>query len=87
MYDILNDLYKRREEFDEIIIEATGVADPTGLAQPFVAHPLIKKHFPLKGVICLVDAELIDIQIAETEEAKNQVAFSDILLINKTRLG
>ena len=86
LYDILNDLYQRREDFDEVIIEATGVADPTGLAQPFVAHPLIKKHFPLKGVVCLVDAELIDIQIAETEEAKNQVAYSDVLLINKTDL-
>ncbi|MEM6768143.1 MAG: GTP-binding protein, partial [Bacteroidota bacterium] len=40
LYDILNDLYKRRDEFDELIIEATGVADPTGLAQPFVTHPL-----------------------------------------------
>lgn len=86
LYDILNDLYKRRDEFDELIIEATGVADPTGLAQPFVTHPLIKKHFPLQGVICLVDAELIEKQLVETEEAKNQVAFSDVLLINKTDL-
>lgn len=86
LYDILNDLFKRRESYDEIIIEATGVADPTGLAQPFVAHPLIKKHFPLRGVICLVDAELIESQLVETEEAKNQVAFSDVLLINKTDL-
>ena len=51
LYDILNDLFDRREAFDEIIIEATGVADPTGLAQPFVSHPLIKKHFPLL-VVC-----------------------------------
>lgn len=86
LYDILNDLYQRRDEFDEIIIEATGVADPTGLAQPFISHQLIKKHFPLKGVVCLVDAELIEVQIAETEEAKNQVAYSDVLLINKTDL-
>ncbi|MEM8896964.1 MAG: GTP-binding protein [Bacteroidota bacterium] len=86
LYDILNDLYQRSEEFDEVIIEATGVADPTGLAQPFISHQLIKKHFPLKGVVCLVDAELIDIQIAETEEAKNQVAYSDVLLVNKTDL-
>ncbi len=86
LYDILNDLFDRRDEFDEIIIEATGVADPTGLAQPFVAHPLIEKHFPLKGIICLVDAELIENHLIETEEAKNQVAYSDVLLINKTEL-
>ncbi|WNJ19166.1 GTP-binding protein [Pontibacter sp. G13] len=86
LYDILNDLFDRRDDFDEIIIEATGVADPTGLAEPFVAHPLVKKHFPVKGVICLVDAELIETHLAETEEAKNQVAYSDVLLINKTDL-
>ncbi len=86
LYDILNELFDRKEQFDEIIIEATGVADPTGLAQPFVAHPLIKEYFPLKGLICLVDAKLIETYLEETEEAKNQVAFSDVLLINKTDL-
>ncbi|MEL7342126.1 MAG: GTP-binding protein, partial [Bacteroidota bacterium] len=86
LYDILNELFDRRADYDEIIIEATGVADPTGLAQPFVSHPLIKKHFPLQGIICLVDAEQIQDQLEETEEAKSQVAYSDVLLINKTDL-
>ncbi|MTB51119.1 GTP-binding protein [Lewinella sp. W8] len=86
LYDILNELFERREQFDEIIIEATGVADPTGLAEPFIAHPVIKKHFPLTSVICLVDAEQVHTQLAETEEALNQIVFSDILLLNKTDL-
>ena len=86
LYDILNDLFDRRDQFEEIIIEATGVADPTGLAQPFLLQPAIKEQFPLRGVICLVDAELIADHLEETEEAKNQVAFSDVLLINKTDL-
>ncbi len=86
LYDILNELFERRDDFDEIIIEATGVADPTGLAEPFIAHPLIKKHFPLRAIICLVDAELIEDHLEETEEAVNQITFSDILLINKTDL-
>jgi G3E family GTPase len=86
LYDILNSLFDRRNEFDEIIIEATGVADPTGLAEPFVSHPLVKQQFPLKGIICLVDAELIEDHLRDTEEAKGQVAFSDFLFINKTDL-
>lgn len=86
LYDILNQLFDRRDEFDEIIIEATGVADPAGLAQPFLGHPLIKEHFPLLGIICLVDAELVEDYIEETEEAINQITFSDVLLINKTDL-
>lgn len=86
LFEILNLLFDKREEYDEIIIEATGVANPTGLASPFVSHPAIKKHFPLKRIICLVDAELIDKQLQETQEAMYQIAYSDVLLINKTDL-
>lgn len=86
LYDILNELHDRRNDFDEIIIEATGVADPTGLAEPFIVHPLIRKHFPIKAVICLVDAELIEDHLRETEEAINQIGYSDILLLNKIDL-
>jgi len=86
LYDLLNDLHKRHDEFDEVIIEATGLADPTGLAQPFIAHPLIKKHFPLRAIVCLVDAELIEQQLQETEEAIRQITYSDILLVNKVDL-
>ena len=86
LYDILNELFDRRSEFDEIIIEATGLADPTGLAKPFIAHPLIKKTFPLVSIICIIDAELIETHLDETKEAIKQIAYSDILLINKVDL-
>lgn len=86
LYDILNELHDRQEEFDEVIIEATGVADPTGLAQPFIVHSLIKKHFPLTSIICLVDVELIEDQLLETKEAYNQIAYSDIIILNKIDL-
>lgn len=86
LYDILNELYTRRNQFDEIIIEATGVADPAGIAQPFILHPLIKKHFPLTSIICLVDAELIEDLLKETKEAYPQITYSDIILINKIDL-
>jgi len=86
LYDILNTLFDRRMEYDEILIEATGVADPRGLAEPFIIHPSIKKQFPLTRIICLVDAELIEDQLIETEEAISQITFSDVLLINKTDL-
>lgn len=86
LYEILNTLFDRKEDFDEIIIEATGVADPAGLAAPFVSHPAIKKFFPLSSIICLVDAELVEEQLTETEEAMSQITYSDVLLINKTDL-
>ncbi|MEM1321415.1 MAG: GTP-binding protein [Bacteroidota bacterium] len=86
LYDILNTLFERRDEYDEIIIEATGVADPTGLAEPFIAHSAIKKQFPLNSIICIVDAELIYDHLQDTVEAISQITFSDVLLINKTSL-
>ncbi|MFK7934799.1 MAG: GTP-binding protein [Saprospiraceae bacterium] len=86
LYDILNTLFERRDEYNEIIIEATGVADPRGLAEPFIIHSSIKKQFPLQGIICLIDAQLVEDQLQETEEAIHQITFSDVLLINKTDL-
>ena len=86
LYDILNTLFDRKEEYDEIILEATGVANPVGLVEPFVMHPAIKEFFPLSHIICLVDAELIEEQLEETEEAIGQITYSDVLLINKTDL-
>lgn len=86
LYDILNSLDERKDEFDELIIEATGIADPAGIAEPFIIHPAVKKDFKLDKVICLVDAEQIEDQLKETEEAIKQITFSDVLLINKTDL-
>lgn len=86
LYEILNDLYLKRNDFSELIIEATGVADPRGLAAPFLTNPAIKKQFPLRKVICLIDAALINQQLKESEEAIQQITFSDVLLINKTDL-
>ena len=86
LYDILNTLHQRREEYDEVIIEATGVADPRGLADPFLNNYSIKKQFPLNRIICLVDAEQVEDQLRHTEEAIHQITFSDVLIVNKIDL-
>jgi G3E family GTPase len=86
LYDILNTLYTRSDEYDKLVIEATGMADPRGIAAPFLTNPAVKKQFPLTAIVCLVDAELIEDQLEETIEAIHQITFSDILLINKTDL-
>ncbi len=84
IYDILNELSVKTDQFDELIIETTGIADPANVASPFFSHTEIKKDFPVKRIVCLVDAELIEDQLIETEEAIKQLAFSDIILLNKT---
>ena len=56
---------------------------------PFLMLPIVQREFPLKQVICLVDAELIEDQLRDTEEAIQQISgppvqFSNVILINKT---
>lgn len=82
--EILKGLYKRREQWYELIIEATGIADPAGVALPFLANAAVARDFRLERIICLVDVERIEDQLQETGEAVRQIAFGDILLFNKT---
>lgn len=83
LYDILNNLWDKRESWDHLIIEATGIADPANIAQPFLTIDQVKRGYDLKRVICIVDAELIEDQLKEHPEAIQQIAFSDIILLNK----
>lgn len=84
LFDVLKELWERNTEFDELIIETTGIADPANVAQPFIVIPEIKKYYSLSRVICIVDARLIKVQLKQTEEALKQIAFADIILISKT---
>ncbi len=89
LLDVLEALYDRRATFDELIIETTGIADPAGVAVPFLMSPMrsgvpVQREFTLERVICLVDAELIEDQLRDTEQAIQQISFSDVILLNKT---
>jgi G3E family GTPase len=84
--DILAGLTSRKDEFEELIVESTGIADPAGIAAPFLAHPAVKREFTLRNVICVVDAEQVEDRLADTDEALRQIAFSNIIIINKTDL-
>ena len=84
LYEILTELHKRRDTFDELIIETTGIADPAGVALPFLADAAIGRAFELKRVVCLVDAQLLEDQLRDTQEAIKQISFADVVIINKT---
>jgi G3E family GTPase len=85
LYDILNELKQREKDFDQLIIETTGIADPAGVAGPLFNYADIKKEFPVARVVCLVDVALIADQLKDTEEAIKQIVFSDIIVLNKTQ--
>lgn len=83
-YRSLESLLHNSDHFDELVIECTGLAIPAGVIEPFTMHPIFKKYFPLKRIICLVDASLIEDQIHERDEVLRQLTASDVIMINKT---
>jgi G3E family GTPase len=88
----LSNLYKKVKLFDGIIIETTGLADPAPIIQTFFQNPDIQKKFKLDGVVTVVDAKHIMERLAEVKtdgavnEAIEQIAFADKILLNKTDL-
>lgn len=84
LFDLLEILWERKDEFDELVIETTGIADPATVAQPFLVSQNIEKYYKLERVVCIVDAQLISFELEETEETRRQIVFADIILINKS---
>lgn len=83
---ILGNLMKRRDKFDHIMVETTGMADPGPVAQTFFMDDEMRESLQLDGVVTLVDAKHILLHIDDSDEAKEQVAFADVILLNKTDL-
>ena len=83
---VLGNLMKRRDKFDYVLVETTGLADPGPVAQTFFMDDEIRAEFALDGIVTLVDAAHIEQQIGRSDESTEQVAFADILVLNKTDL-
>ena len=83
---ILGNLMKRKDRFDYILIETTGLADPAPVAQTFFVDDEMKTKMALDGIVTLVDAKHIWQHIDDSDEAKEQVAFADVILLNKIDL-
>jgi len=83
---IVASLLKRRDRFDYILVETTGLADPGPVAQTFLVDEDLKRSVRLDGIVTLVDAHHAGKHLAETPEASEQVAFADVILLNKTDL-
>lgn len=83
---VLSNLMKRRDKFDYVLVETTGLADPGPVAQTFFMDEEISSEFTLDGIVTLVDAAHIDQQLGRSDESSEQVAFADVLVLNKTDL-
>ncbi|GAA3314616.1 hypothetical protein GCM10020331_007590 [Ectobacillus funiculus] len=88
---ILKQLYNAKKEgkvsFDRIVIETTGLADPGPVAQTFLVEPMIQQYYYVNAIVTVIDALHISDQLDRDHEAQEQVAFADVLLLNKNRFG
>ncbi|MBD2354373.1 GTP-binding protein [Tolypothrix sp. FACHB-123] len=82
---IIGNLMKRRDKFDHLVIETTGLADPAPVIQTFFVDEDMQSQLSLDAVVTVVDAKHIW-QHWEADEAQEQIAFADVILLNKTDL-
>jgi G3E family GTPase len=83
---ILGGLMKRKGKFDAIIVETTGLADPAPVAQTFFVDDDVQAHARLDAVVTVADAKWLSERLKDAPEAKNQIAFADVIVLNKTDL-
>jgi G3E family GTPase len=83
---IIDGLMRRKGKFDAIIVETTGLADPAPVAQTFFMDEAVGAKTKLDAVVTVADAKWLSDRLKDAPEAKNQIAFADIILINKTDL-
>ncbi len=86
MAELLLKLIDRRDDYDHLVIETTGIADPSAVASVFLSEPEFQKYFKLNAIICLVDAAHINSVIHEDNEAARQISFADAIILNKKDL-
>ncbi len=83
---ILEGLMKRRGKFDAILVETTGLADPAPVAQTFFVDTDVQEAARLDAVVTVADAKWLSARLKDAPEAKNQIAFADVIILNKTDL-
>jgi len=83
---IIEGLMRRKGKFDAIIVETTGLADPAPVAQTFFVDENVGRRTKLDAVVTVADAKWLKDRLKDAPEAKNQIAFADVILINKTDL-
>ncbi len=83
---VLGNLMKRRDKFDYVLVETTGLADPGPVAQTFFMDDEIREEFSLDGIVTMVDAAHVEQQLGRSDESTEQIAFADVLVLNKTDL-
>ena len=83
---ILDGLMKRRGQFSSILIETTGLADPAPVAQTFFVDDDVRGKTRLDAIVAVADAKNLQARLEDSHEAAEQLAFADVILLNKVDL-
>ncbi|WEX10155.1 GTP-binding protein [Chelativorans sp. AA-79] len=83
---VVEGLTRRPGRFDAIIVETTGLADPAPVAQTFFMDDDVRAKTKLDAVVALVDAKHLPLRLKDSREAADQIAFADVVVLNKTDL-
>lgn len=92
LIEILHSLLERRERFDRVLVETSGMADPNPVAQTFFVDEEIARHFRLDAIVTLVDAKHVCGHLDEVQHdgigdhVVDQIAFADRIVLNKIDL-
>lgn len=83
---ILGNLMRRKDKLDYILIETTGLADPAPVAQTFFVDEDMQDQYQIDGIVTMVDAAHVLAHIDSSDECQQQIAFADVILLNKIDL-
>jgi G3E family GTPase len=83
---VVEGLMRRPGRFDAIVVETTGLADPAPVAQTFFMDEDVRSKTKLDAVVALVDAKHLPLRLKDSREAEDQIAFADVVVLNKTDL-
>ena len=83
---VISGLMKRAANFDGILVETTGLADPGPVAQSFFADEDIAAKAQIDSIVTVVDAKYLPLRLKDSKEAEEQIAFADVILLNKADL-
>ncbi|MDQ2634783.1 MAG: GTP-binding protein [Pseudomonadota bacterium] len=83
---VVEGLMRRPGRFDAIVVETTGLADPAPVAQTFFMDDDVRSKTRLDAVVALVDAKHLPLRLKDSREAEDQIAFADVVVLNKTDL-
>ena len=83
---ILGGLMRRKGKFEGILVETTGLADPAPVAQTFFVDDGVKAKARLDAIVTVVDAKHVLARLEDSHEAADQIAFADVIVLNKLDL-